>query len=436
MEASSAATGLSIRRVPLDQLHLDPANARHHPEQNLDSILASLRRFGQAEPLVVQKSSGRVIGGNGRLVAMKKLGWTECDVVEMDVGDLEATALGIALNRTAELAEWNTETLARLLDELRAEDALDGVGFETCDIDALLDDLVGDGEPKDVDDPGAIEPSDTPVSRTGDLWILGDHRLLCGDSRDEDDVARLMDGETAQLLSTDPPYAVRYTGDNRPNGAGKDWSNTYREVEITDLGEFLRQVLETVLPHAIESVAVYVWHAHLQYPAIAKTFADLGILAHQPIIWSKPSSTFTHSTYLWAHEPCIFGWRKGHKPAKYLPGKLTTVWEVDWDGKKRFTGAHPTTKPTRLFEIPMEMHTRSGDVVLEPFSGSGSQLIAAEKLGRKCRAMEISPAFVDAAIRRWQKATGEAAMLEGDGRSFDDVSRERLGDEEVPSDDR
>ncbi len=181
---------LHIKRVPLESLHLDPANARVHGDLNLDAIIASLKRFGQAEPLVIQKKTGRIVGGNGRFVAMKQLGWTECDIVQVDVDDITATSLGIALNRTAELADWDEETLGRLLSDLRTEDALDGVGYSNDEIDALLAEL-DDGSPTQLDDPGPEEPPDEPVSRAGDLWILGDHRLLCGDSTKEEDYSGL-----------------------------------------------------------------------------------------------------------------------------------------------------------------------------------------------------------------------------------------------------
>jgi ParB-like chromosome segregation protein Spo0J len=203
-------TGLEIERVPISALTLDPANARLHGAPNLEAIKGSLARFGQAEPLVVQRSTGRVIGGNGRLVAMKELGWTECDVVRLDVDELNATALGIALNRTADLAEWDAPVLAQLLDELRAEDALDGVGYTADDIDALLaeiqKDLEDGAETTEDEAPGLPEEA---TSRPGDLWILGSHRLLCGDSASPDDVDRLLGGEPIHLVNTDPPYNVK-----------------------------------------------------------------------------------------------------------------------------------------------------------------------------------------------------------------------------------
>jgi ParB-like chromosome segregation protein Spo0J len=172
-----------VTRVPLASLHVDPGNVRVHGEENMQAIKDSLGHFAQVEPLVVQRSTGRVIGGNGRLAAMRDLGWTECDVVEIDIDDRQATALGIALNRTSELATWNEPELAKILAQLRTEDALDGVGYSSSEIDDLLASFGGAEEP--VEDEGPGEPPVDPVSRTGDLWLLGDHKLLCGDSTKE-----------------------------------------------------------------------------------------------------------------------------------------------------------------------------------------------------------------------------------------------------------
>lgn len=416
---------LRIERVAIESVQLDPANAREHGVENIEAITASLARFGQAEPLVVQKGSRRVIAGNGRLLAMRNLGWRECDVVELDLDDMTATALGIALNRTSDLAGWNEETLAKLLKELRADGALDGVGYSEEDIDELLAALQDDIPDEDVDDPGPEEPPDEPTTRPGDLWLLGEHRLLCADSTKRGDVERLMRGETAALLVTDPPYCVDYTGADRPENSGKDWSHVYREVDIADLGEFLDEVLGACLPELEPNAGIYIWHAHLQQPVISELFDRHGLLLHQMIVWVKPSATYSHSFYRWRHEPCVFGWRRGNKPP-HGAGKLDTVWEVDWEGRQRIVGnEHPTQKPVRLFEIPMEQHTRRGAVVLEPFSGSGSQIIAAERLRRRCRAMELQAAFVDVAVRRWETATGRSAVLEGGGQTFAEITEER-----------
>jgi DNA modification methylase len=426
---------LQVEWVKIERLFGSPSNPRIN-EAAVDPVAASLRRFGWRQP-VVAIPSGEVIAGNTRLKAAHKLGMSEVPVVWFEGSDLEATAYAIADNRTHEFSEWDEPALAKLLQELRAEDSLDGVGYEAHDIDDLLAELDAAGPNAEIEDPDPEEPPATPTSRAGDLWILGDHRILCGDSTNADDVRRLLGGEIAALLSTDPPYCVNYTGKDRPihNGkpSGKDWSHVYREVDIKDLGEFLDGVFKATLPHIDEGTAIYIWHAHVQQPTVAAAFARHGLLLHQVLIWVKPCAVFGHSYYRWRHEPCAFGWRQGSKPEHGM-GQLDTVWEVDWEGKQRVVGnEHPTQKPLRLFEIPMEQHTRRGDLVLEPFSGSGSQLIAAERLGRRCRAMEISPAFVDVAIRRWQKATGKDAVLDGGTQTYTEIAEERRRGQQDPA---
>ena len=426
---------LQVEWVAIDRLFGSPSNPRIN-EAGVDPVAASLRRFGWRQPIVA-KPSGEVIAGNTRLKGAHKLGMAQVPVVWFRGSDLDATAYAIADNRSHEYSTWDEPALAKLLQELRAEDSLDGVGFESSDIDRLLAEIDAAGPNPVVEDPGPEDPPEIPTSRAGDLWILGEHRLLCGDSTNADDIRRLLGGETAALLSTDPPYCVGYTGNDRPihdgKPSGKDWSHVYREIDIADLGEFLDGVFKATLPHIAEHTAIYIWHAHVQQPTIAAVFARHGLLLHQVLIWVKPCAVFGHSYYQWRHEPCAFGWRQGSKP-EHGVGLLDTVWEVDWEGKQRVVGnEHPTQKPLRLFEIPMEQHTRRGDLVLEPFSGSGSQLIAAERLGRRCRAMEISPAFVDVAVRRWQRATGRDAVLDGDGRTYTQVVEERGHGQQDPA---
>jgi len=409
---------MQVQRVPIDSLHLDPANARLHAGPNLEAIEASLRRFGQAEPLVVQAKTGRIIGGNGRLVAMKKLGWTECDVVQVDVDDLQATALGIALNRTAELAEWDPKTLSRLLEELRKEDALEGIGYSTEDLDQLLADLAAQEPLRPVEDPGPGTPPECPVTRSGDLWVLGDHRLLCGDSTKPEDFDRVLAGQRVQLVATDPPYLVDYTGE-RPNNSGKDWSAGYHEVDIQDAERFFRLVFQNVLRVVAPHAALYCWHAHKRQGLLSRIWEELGIIDHQQIVWVKPTAVFSRVYWHFRHEPCSMGWVRGSQPEHDGHHEFNSVWEVDWEGKARVVGnEHPTVKPVELFARPMRKHTQRGDRCLEPFSGSGSQLIAAEQLGRRCYAIEIEPRFCDVALRRWELATGKKARLEPSGQSY------------------
>ena len=418
-------TSLSILRVSLSDVFADPANARSHPDENIDAITASLRRFGQAEPIVVQKGTRRIIAGHGRVVAMKKLGWTEAEIIELDVDDLNATALGIALNRSAELAEWNEETLAKLLSELQASDAgLDGVGFNDAELQAMID-SIADTNQAEIEEDEAPEPAEVAVTKLGDLWILGDHLLLAGDSTNSADVDRVLAGEKAALVATDPPYLVDYTGE-RPNDSGKDWSQNYREIDIKDADGFFRAIFSNVVRVLAPNAAVYCWHAHKRAGDIQRIWRELGLLDHQQLVWIKPTPVFGRVYWHFRHEPCMMGWLQGSKPEHDGQHEFDSVWEIDWQGKSRSVGAeHPTSKPVEIFARPMRKHTKRGAVVFEPFSGSGSQLMAAEQLGRRCRAIEISPVFVDVAIRRWQSATNRSAILDGDGRSWDEVAAER-----------
>ena len=309
---------MNIRRVRLEEIHNDPANARIHDARNLDAITASLKTFGQCEPLVVQRGAGKVIAGNGRLTAMRALGWTECEVVEVEFDDLKSCALGIAMNRASELGGWNDGALATLLDELRREDQLDGVGFSDNEIDKLLAEMA-DNTPADVDDPGPQAPLDKAVSKLGDLWTLGEHRLLVGDSTNTNDVARVLGGEKSKLLSSDPPYCVGYSGNDRPSKdgsstSGKDWSALYHETDSEGAADFYDRFLTACLPHIVENVGVFLWHAHANYVTLAQVLDKHGIFVHQMLIWLKPTATFGHSTFRWRHEPCAYGWRRGFRP--------------------------------------------------------------------------------------------------------------------------
>lgn len=416
-------SALSVEWVPIDQLHLNPANPRHNDEA-VPHVVASLERFGWQQPIVA-KHTGEVIAGNTRLKAAVDLGMTEVPVVRIEGTDLDAVAYGIADNRTHEFAEWDDGGLAKLLAELRTEDALDGVGFTSDDIDSLFQTLEesapGAGE---VDDPGPGIPPENPISQTGDLWLLGEHRLLCGDSTQIADVERVMAQERASLIATDPPYLVDYTGE-RPNDSGKDWTDTYHEIDIKDADGFFRALFSNALKVIALNAAIYCWHAHKRQRLIAEIWEELGILDHQQVVWVKPTPVFGRVYWHFQHEPCMMGWVKGSKPEHDGNHEHSSVWTVDWEGKARISSEHPTSKPVELFARPMRKHTSPGDVCFEPFSGSGSQLIAAERERRRCYAIEIEPTFVDVAVRRWQVATGLDAVLEDTGETYAEVAKAR-----------
>jgi len=411
--------------VPVSRLSLSPTNPRRN-DAAVPHVAASLRRFGWQQPIVARRT-GEVIAGNTRLKAAIDVGMAEVPVVWFDGSDLDAVAYAIADNRTHEFAEWNEPELAKLLEQLRQEDSLDGVGFSAAELDALVKELdEANATDRDLLDEGPEEPPTVAVAKLGDLWSLGEHRLLCGDSTKLPDVNRVMAGAKAALVATDPPYLVDYTGE-RPNDSGKDWTDSYREIDIKDANAFFRATFINVLAVLGPKAAIYCWHAHKRCGDIQRLWRELGILDHQQIIWVKPTPAFGFSFFHYQHEPCVMGWREGHRPEHDGLHEHTSVWTCDWDGRSRVVGnEHPTEKPVELFVRPIKKHTKAGDIVFEPFSGSGSQLIAAERTRRQCRAIEISPPFVDVAIKRWQKATGQEATLDGDGRTFAAVAAERL----------
>jgi DNA modification methylase len=405
-------THLAIKRVALSSLHQDPANARAHPDINLSAIEGSLARFGQAEPLVVQAGSGRVIGGNGRMMAMSKLGWTECDVVELEVDDLQATALGIALNRTAETAEWDEATLGRLLSELRDQDALDGVGFDEAELDELLASL--DTDEVDLHDPGAEEPPETPVTRPGDLWVIGNHRLLCGDSTSAKDVARLLAGARPGLMLTDPPYGVSYDPTWRKDAglSEETKTTTVANDDIVDWSEAW-----SLFPGDV----AYVWHAGVHAGSVADQLRGSGFQIRSQIIWTKPSFAISRGHFNWQHEPCFYAVREG-KTASWVGGHgESTVWPMKLD--RDSDNPHATPKPLEAMLRPLRNHQH--EEIYEPFCGSGTTLVACEQMGRAGYAMEITPAFCDVAIQRLQRAAGLTARLDMTDEPFEVVAEKR-----------
>lgn len=400
----------------------DPANLRIHNERSIAAIKASLARFGQQRPVLVD-SRGVVVAGNGTLEAARQLGWTHIAAVESDLAGVERVAYAIADNRTAEFAAWDEPALRDVLAEMPA-DIAEAAGYAQEELEELLRPA---GEQAEEDE--APAPLPKTVTRPGELWHLGDHRLLCGDATKAEDVSRVMGGERAALCATDPPYLIDYTG-SRPDcgdkGSGKDWSGLYREIDTKDPEAFFRAAFAAIKSVLRSKAAIYCWHSHRRCGLIQRIWEELGILDHQQIVWVKPCPVFGRVFWHFRHESCIMGWVRGSQPDFDHDREYDSVWEIDWEGKARPVGnEHPTQKPVEIFARPMRKHTRLGDVCFEPFCGSGSQLIAAEQLGHRLRAIEIEPVFVDVAIRRWQAFTGQAARLGEDGPTWDELAQER-----------
>ena len=410
---------LEITHLPIGELRPDPANPRRISDEELETLTRSIREFGLIDPIIARAEDRVVIGGHQRLLAARKLGMGQVPVVLVDLSEERAHLLNLALNKIS--GSWDQELLARLLGGLHDVPDVDLTlsGFSDDELQKHLKSLESREKRERLETFNLDEALDAaqaaPVAHTGDVWLLGDHRIMCGDSTDSGDVRRLMNGKKASLLSTDPPYLVDYSGGNHPASKGnkgrpgkdKNWDE-YVDPEASV--EFFRDFLALAQEHLLPNSAVYQWHAYKRQALVEQAWRESGLLVHQQIIWVKSRGVLTHSHYLWAHEPCFYGWVEGHQPSKKPPASERTIWQLDQQGSSM--NIHPTQKPLELFLRPVEFHTEPGDICYEPFLGSGTQLIAAEKLGRACYAMEQEPQYVDVAVKRWESFTGEKAAKE------------------------
>jgi len=425
----------AIETWPLDRLKPYAQNAKTHGDDQVAKIAASMAEFGWTVPVLVAED-GEVIAGHGRILAAAQLGLTEAPVIVLGhLTEAQRRAYRIADNKLTEMGGWDEALLSAELQDLLAEEFdLSLVGIADGELDRLLaetgadDSAAGGGQPPVV----LPEPPRNPASRPGDLWRLGDHRLLCGDSTNAEDVRRLMNGERAVLFATDPPYLVDYDGSNHPT-RNKDWSASYGTTwdDSSQGAELYDGFISAAVAEAItEDAAWYCWHASRRQAMLEACWEKAGAFVHQQIIWVKDRGVLTRSHYLWKHEPCFMGWIKGKRPPKVADETLPSTWEMPSFAKDERPD-HPTPKPLDAFGIPMRQHVERGGLCYEPFSGSGSQIIAGEANGRCVYAMEVSPAYVDVAVERWQVETGRDAILDGDGRTFAEVREERLGESDA-----
>lgn len=431
---------------PIESLTIDPANLRTHGARSIEAIAASLKRYGQQRPIVID-AEGVVIAGNGLLEAARSLGWKQVAAVRSGLTAAERIGYAIADNRTAELSGWDMPALLTTLQALGDDERL-AAGFTADELESLM------REEAPAEEVPAPDPREPATVKPGELWHLGKHRLMCGNSLHPETFDRLLGEERPALIATDPPYLVDYTG-VRAGKTGKDWSSVYREVEIKDAAGFYAALFNNIARVMAPRAAVYCWHAHKRAGELVTAWKAAGLLDHQQIIWAKPCPVFGSVMWHFQHEPCLMGWKEGSRPHHDGAHSHTSLWElgqesgkegearaltldsltreqllamirdgadlwrVSWEGgKARPVGnEHPTMKPIELFARPIRKHTRRGALCLEPFSGSGSQIIAAEQLGRRCYAVELEPVFCDVAIRRWQSLTGETATRE-DGAAW------------------
>lgn len=399
---------MEIVVTPVSVIKPYPGNPRVN-DGAVAAVAASLKAYGFRQPIVVDPDMV-IIAGHARYKAAQQLGLQQVPVhIARDLTPEQIRAYRIADNQTATIAEWDFDLLSIELTQLQNSDY--DLGLLGFDADELAQIMGTEEQAGECDKDDVPEAPITAVTQRGDLWLLGEHRLLCGDSTSQADVLKLLNGQKAALVATDPPYLVDYTGE-RPNDSGKDWTASYREIDITDADTFFRNLFTNVLHVLAPHSAIYCWHAHKRQGLISRIWEELSILDHQQIIWVKPTPVFGRVFWHFRHEPCMMGWVKGSQPAHDGDQSNSSVWEIDWEGKSRIVGnEHPTQKPVEIFARPIRKHTKVGDVCFEPFSGSGSQLIAAEQLKRRCYAMEISPVFVDVAVKRWEQFTGRKAEL-------------------------
>lgn len=378
--------------VPIGALKSYPGNAR---KGNLDVIRESLRTHGQYRTIVVQESTGYVLAGNHTFMAAQEEGFKSIDVTFVDVPDEQAKKIVLVDNRSNDLAVYDVPALAELLKGI--ED-YEGTGYVAQDVDGLLSSLAG-GFARGKDADAVPEAPSEPVTRLGDLILLGPHRLLCGDCCDIEHVATLMDGAQAQLLLTDPPYGVDYDG-----GMKK------REKLAGDhIGTAIySEMIPSVLLACEDRAPMYVWLADSYMREVLDAFNDAEWSMRAMILWVKNNAQYmTGAQYKNKHEPLLYLHRKGRKPYWYGPNNEVTIWECDRSPRNDF---HPTQKPVELVERVLRNSTEPGNRVLDLFGGSGSTMIGCQAQGRICYTMELNPAYCDVMVERWENLTGEVAI--------------------------
>ncbi len=399
-------------------------NSRTHSDEQVAQIAASVREFGWTNPILVDGQNG-IIAGHGRLAAARKLGLTEVPVIVLDhLTEAQKKALVIADNKLASNAGWDDEMLRLELGDLQ-EMGFDATiaGFTTEELDALLNVTEGTDGLTDEDD--VPEVPEEPTTRLGDVWILGKHRLMCGDSTSIDDMQKLTDNQLVDMWLTDPPYNVDMTAKNemleKAGKARKDKTSfgiANDSMSDEKFREFLRDSYVTADTVLKPGAVFYIWHADSEGYNFRGAAKDAGWKIRQCLIWKKSVFAIGRQDYHWKHEPCLYGWKDGSSHLWASDRKQTTILEFD---KPSRSGEHPTMKPVGLFEYQMLNNTKGGDIVLDSFGGSGTTMIAAEKNGRRCYLMELDPKYCDVIVKRWQEFTGKAATHAESGIPFDSM---------------
>jgi len=394
--------------TPIGDVKPDPANPRK--TLDLPILVAGINRFGIRWPILVNKRTSIIEAGHQRLYACQELGLTHIPVIWADDDNLTAAAFGISDNRAGEMvAEWDDEVLAVQLKAMleESEESIEGIGFDREEVDWLISEYL-DGQGGGGEPPEPEAPDDVPsISVLGDVWTLGPHRLICGDSTDRATVERVMNGKIAKMVFTDPPYNVDYSED--------------RKIENDALGEefgpFLLKVFKAMLPQC--DGAVYVCMSSSELDTLQKAFRDAGGHWSTFIIWAKNTFTIGRADYQRQYEPILYGWREGAKGRHWCGDRdQGDVWHYD---KPTASKLHPTTKPIELVERAIKNSSLRGDVVLDCFMGSGTTIMAAERMGRVAYGLELDPKYVDVICQRYYDMTGVSPIREKDGIQWVDI---------------
>ena len=386
-----------IEKIPIEKL----IPADYNPRKDLkpgdaeyEKLKRSIKEFGYVEPIIWNKTTGNVVGGHQRLKVLLADGVKEIDCVVVEFDSEKEKALNIALNKVS--GEWDRDKLTALISDLQAEDFdVTITGFDLAEIDELFKDTLQDGV-KDDDFDVDNELQKPAITKLGDLWLLGKHRLVCGDSTISDTYDLLMDGNMANLVVTDPPYNVNYEG-----AAGKIKNDN---MDADKFYQFLLDAFTLTERVMAKDASIYVFHADTEGLNFRKAFSDAGFYLSGTCIWKKQSLVLGRSPYQWQHEPILFGWKKKGKHAWYSDRKQSTIWEFD---KPKKNSDHPTMKPVPLVAYPILNSSLTGCVVLDPFGGSGSTLIACEQTDRVCYTVELDEKFCDVIVKRYIEQVGD-----------------------------
>ena len=416
-----------VERWSIDKLIPYARNARTHSDEQIGQIAASIKEWGWTTPILVDETGG-IIAGHGRTLAAQRLKMAEVPVmVAKGWSDAKKRAYVLADNKLALNAGWDNEMLALELGEIgELGFDLDLTGFTADEIAALLPEEIPPGltDPDDVP-----EVQETAITVFGDVWIMGKHRLLCGDSTSVSDLEKLTDGQLVDIWLTDPPYNVDMTAKNemlKKAGKARKDESTFGikndKMSDSDFRQFLADCYLSADLVMKPGAVFYIWHADSEGYNFRGAAKDAGWTVRQCLIWKKSVFAIGRQDYHWKHEPCLYGWKEGSGHLWAADRKQTTILEFD---KPTRNGEHPTMKPVALFEYQLLNNTKGGDIVLDSFGGSGTTLIAAEKNGRIARLMELDPKYCDVIIKRWQDFTGKIATHAETGQPFAEVSNGR-----------